>query len=324
VTGPQQFPFAFDPASGLPQLFDVDANICHEQLITDREEHMQKAYHAGVASMLVPASTAASAIEIQQFVQSHTNTPSSSPLLPRVFTTAGIHPYEASAELVDPTTLQLITDIQTLRHLLTNHPDTVVAVGECGLDYSEGFPAQESQVRVFAAQVALACELGRPLFLHVRKAFDDCFRILDEHNNNSNSNSNNNNNLPPVIIHCFTGDVDDLRACLSRGYSLSVSGLICRHEAGRGLREALSRVRAEGLLDLTRVMVETDAPYLGFKGCRDGYKKGANRQNPNVPSALPMVVEQLAKVLDVPPAELSLASQRNASNFFGVVTKSKK
>ena len=315
-TPAQQFPFAFDPTSGLPQLFDVDANICHEQLIQDREEHMIKAHRVGVAAMLVPASTAASAIEIQQFVQSNmlTLSPTRPPTRPRIYTTAGIHPYEASADLADPTKSCLATDMSTLRGLLVDHPNTVVAVGECGLDYSEGFPDREAQLRVFKAQVIMACELARPLFLHVREAFNDCFRVLDEHRNNGNGD-----NFPPVIIHCFTGSADDLRACLSRGYSLSVSGLICRKEAGRPLREALSSVRGEGLLDLSRVMVETDAPYLGFKGCRAGYKKGAKRQNPNVPSALPLVVNQLAKVLGVSSSELAEASRRNAARFFGVV-----
>ena len=120
----------------------------------------------------------------------------------------------------------------------------------------------------------------------MRKAFDDCFRILDKHENSD---------LPPIIIHCFTGNVNDLRACLSRGYSLSVSGLICRKEAGEDLRDALACTWSEGSLDMESIMVETDAPYLGFKGCRSGYKKGSKRQNPNVPSALPMVVERLAE-----------------------------
>ena len=116
-----------------------------------------------------------------------------------------------------------------IRGLLTQYPGNVVAVGECGLDYSEGFPVREAQQIVFETQVALACELQRPLFLHVRKAFDDCFRILDKFDGKD---------LPPIIVHCFTGNVDDLRACLSRGYSLSVSGLICREEAGRDSSDA--------------------------------------------------------------------------------------
>ena len=238
LTPRQRFPFAFDKTSGLAQLFDVDANVCHEQLIKDRDEHLKKALRAGVEAMLVPASSAATAVEIHNFVES-----ASASLIPRVFTTAGIHPYEASEELASAETNRLSTDMDLIRGLLTQYPGNVVAVGECGLDYSEGFPVREAQQIVFETQVALACELQRPLFLHVRKAFDDCFRILDKFDGKD---------LPPIIVHCFTGNVDDLRACLSRGYSLSVSGLICREEAGRELRDALACAWSEGLLDLQR------------------------------------------------------------------------
>ena len=89
--------------------------------------------------MLVPASSAASAIEIQAFVRvALTKAPSQ---VPHVFTTAGIHPYEASEELASMESSRLNADIDAIHNLLTQYPNQVVAVGECGLDYSEGFPA---------------------------------------------------------------------------------------------------------------------------------------------------------------------------------------
>ena len=316
LSSSDRFPFAFNTVTRKPQLFDVDANVCHEQLRGDREVHMEKAHSVGVAAMLVPASCTASSVEIQSFAADcqlrHSASASASLPLPHVFTTAGIHPYEASDELTMAHPPKLDSELQILRKLLLKHPKTVVAVGECGLDYSNGFPSRDAQLPVFESQVQLACELQRPLFLHVRKAFKDCLRILDRWK------IQNNNTIPPVLVHCFTGTCDELRDCLQRGYSLSVSGLICREEAGRELREALKTVYSEGLLNLSCIMVETDAPYLGFKGCRKGYKKGAKRQTPNVPSALPLVVDKLAKTLEVEACVLAEASSKNALNFFGI------
>ena len=65
------------------------------------------------------------------------------------------------------------------------------------------------------------------------------------------------------------------------------------------------------------LMVETDAPYLGFPGCRIGYKKSAAGQNPNVPSSLPLIVKTLAKVLQRDVNEIAMITSQNAENFFG-------
>ena len=65
------------------------------------------------------------------------------------------------------------------------------------------------------------------------------------------------------------------------------------------------------------LMVETDAPYLGFPGCRIGYKKSAAGQNPNVPSSLPLIVQTLAKVLQRDVNEIAMITSQNAENFFG-------
>lgn len=48
-------------------------------------------------------------------------------------------------------------------------------------------------------QVALACKLQLPMFLHEREAQTDLFAILDEFKSQS---------LPPVVVHCFTGTAE--------------------------------------------------------------------------------------------------------------------
>lgn len=45
---------------------------------------------------------------------------------------------------------------------------TVVALGECGLDFNRNFSTPDEQEQAFSAQLALAAELGLPVFLHCR------------------------------------------------------------------------------------------------------------------------------------------------------------
>ena len=51
--------------------------------------------------------------------------------------------------------------------------DRTVGIGECGFDYCHNSDdTYEQQKEVFLAQVALANEVGKPLMLHLRNAFD--------------------------------------------------------------------------------------------------------------------------------------------------------
>ena len=90
-----------------------------------------------------------------------------------------------------------------------------VAVGECGLDYHYDHSPRDAQRDAFAAQIALAHELGLPLVIHTREAWDDTFDILDAEG------------VPArTVFHCFTGGPDDARRCLDRGAYLSFSGIV--------------------------------------------------------------------------------------------------
>eukprot|EP00656_Telonema_subtile_P054057 TRINITY_DN7966_c0_g1_i3.p4 TRINITY_DN7966_c0_g1~~TRINITY_DN7966_c0_g1_i3.p4 ORF type:complete len:131 (+),score=34.00 TRINITY_DN7966_c0_g1_i3:335-727(+) len=86
-----------------------------------------------------------------------------------VFATAGVHPYSV-----------LECNQHTLQQLeqMSSEPQ-VVAIGECGLDSTEGFPPVEAQLPWFEAQVELGCRLGLPLFLHHRGAQQLFLQVLD-------------------------------------------------------------------------------------------------------------------------------------------------
>jgi TatD DNase family protein len=86
----------------------------------------------------------------------------------------------------------------------------VVAIGECGLDYNRDRPVQDA---VFDAQLALAAELGMPVFLHCRDAHDKFVEILRPW-------------LPCCRgpLHCFTGSDAELDECLALGLHIGVTG----------------------------------------------------------------------------------------------------
>ena len=168
----------------------------------------------------------------------------------------------------------------------------VVALGEAGLDYYYDQPSREIQRAVFAQQVRLAAELGLPLIIHCRDAWDDCLAILDE---NSTGNA-------VGVFHCYTGSVELIPELVGRGFYISFSGMITFSNADV-CRAAAKKV------PLDRLLVETDAPYLSPEPMRT--------VRPNEPSLLVHTVRFMADLLDRTPIELAEITSKNASKLFG-------
>jgi Mg-dependent DNase len=250
----------------------------------------------------------------------------------------GVHPYHASGG----SSLSFEKDNQRIRQLIQrddgqeHHGGTkfITCIGETGLDYSEGFPCREDQIPWFRNQLELAKEYNLPLFLHERLAFDDTIRLMDEvfgqqssTTTSSSEGSTSGGDLdvdppisaaaaavvvashPKIIVHCFTGSKRECIEYVKRGYYLSVSGYICK--SGEGPRQ-VQECLVDGIIPMEKLMIETDAPYMGFASCRDlfyqvesgmnggvAFEQLSNKMKkrylkgiyPNVPSSLPMVLE---------------------------------
>ncbi|KAF4041469.1 TatD related DNase [Phytophthora infestans] len=168
-------------------------------------------------------------------------------------------------------------ELNTLRGLI--EMEEVRAVGECGLDYSPTFPEPEFQKKWFAEQLTMACALKKPLFLH-------------------------------ELVHCFTGNEDELKAYIARGddWYIGITGFICKKQ-GVALKEMVKHV------PLDRLVLETDAPYMGFPKCRRAEATEAKKQYPNVPSAMPLVAQAVATALGHSPQEIAKITRANARRF---------
>ena len=109
-----------------------------------------------------------------------------------VYATVGVHPEEIKDR-----------DETELRKLLKM--PKVVAVGECGLDTDS-----DEEVELFKFNIQLAKETGLPLVVHCRNQFEKVFEVLD---------------LDKVQMHCFTGNMEQMRECVKRGWYISLGGI---------------------------------------------------------------------------------------------------
>lgn len=73
------------------------------------------------------------------------------------------------------------------------------------------------------------------------------------------------------------------------------------------------------MITLDRLVIETDAPYMGFKGCRSTEISDRKRTYPNVPVALLKVLDRICNISGWTAAEVTSKTTSNAlSSFLGI------
>jgi TatD DNase family protein len=258
------------------QLVDIGANLTHPAFHADLDAVLARARGAGVATAVVTGTSVAESTAALALVKAREG----------LYCTVGVHPHHARE--CDDTTIPAL-------RLLAQQP-RVVAIGECGLDFNRNYSPHPDQAKWFEAQVDLAIEVRKPLFLHSRDAFPDFSNLL-----------RSKSNLPPAVAHCFTGEKAELRAYLDLGLYIGVTGWICDERRGRHLLELVKEIPAD------RLMLETDSPYLTPRDLRPQPKARRNE-----PAHLPHILRTVARALGKPPERVAEETTRNARTFFGL------
>lgn len=163
-----------------------------------------------------------------------------------------------------------------------------VAVGECGLDFFiEGLEPAEQQ-RYFDGQLRLARAFDLPLIVHARRAVDAVIASVKRVGQLRG------------VVHSFSGSPEQARQLWQLGFLIGLGGPVTYERANR-LR-TLART-----MPLDFLLLETDAPDQPDAGIR-GQR--------NEPSRLPAVRDVIAELRDASPAEIAVATTRNAERLF--------
>lgn len=225
---------------------DIHAHVNFPVFDTDRAEVFERAKEARVAMINVGTGqeTSQQAVDLaRQYDHS--------------WAIIGLHPTHTTTQLADPDEV-ITTTIHEAENFdygwyknLASDPK-VVGIGECGLDYFRLEETTKSaQLPIFEQHIALANEVGKPLMLHIRNAYDDAFQVLQQE--------------AKVLgnVHFFAGTWEEGKKFLDLGFTLSFTGVVT-------FAPAYEELVRNTPLDM--IHAETDCPYVApvpFRGRRN-------------------------------------------------------
>jgi len=247
-------------------LIDTHAHLTDKAFSQDREEVLCNARKNDVEKIISSGYNLSSSIEELSFAKKHDN----------VFVSIGVYPAYAEEydDKIEEELIKLAKD------------EKVVAIGEIGLQYTEGMPEKSVQKEVFVRQIKLANKLKLPIVIHCREAFGDLMQILNENKEYLTYGG---------TLHCFTGSKEIAKELIKLGFFISLGGVSTFKNATK-LKETVKEIPLENII------LETDCPYL---------TPHPYRSQKNQPSQILTIAENLALLKG---EELSLVKEKTTQN----------
>lgn len=253
---------------------DTHTHIYTEEYDTDREDVIQRALDAGAGALLLPNIDEQSIVPMMELCQRHPGV---------CFPMMGLHPTELPESESETDSL-----LDRMEKML---PGEFVAVGEVGLDFYWDRSRMEEQIRVLQRQAEWAVRFGLPLMVHSRSAHRELVNTLMPFADRLRG-----------VFHCFSGSQEEATELLQRfpGFALGIGGVLTFKKC-----KLPDTLRAA--VPLTRIVLETDAPYLA---------PTPHRGQRNEPAYLPLVISALADIYTTTPEHIATQTTANALSIF--------
>lgn len=168
----------------------------------------------------------------------------------------------------------------------------IIAVGEIGLDYHYGADTKELQKEAFRVQLELAAEWDLPVNIHLREATEDFFRIIEDCQRLHLRGN----------LHAFSGSAETFGRLSRYGdWYVGIGGVLTFKKAS--IAEDIKKI------PLSRILLETDAPYLAPTPHRGERNESAN---------IPIIADFLARQKGIPIEEVARVTTENARQLFAI------
>lgn len=198
-----------------------------------------------------------------------------------------------------PETAQDIShnDISDFEKLIIENRDCIVAIGETGFDHHYLIPWKEdiqksNQEQWWLAQWELAQKYDLPLVIHTRDARDATLEFMIRHNINR------------AVIHCYSEDPEFARVLMEFSPEIYFAfGGILTYKKSELVQETAK------MLPLSRILLETDAPFLSPQVVRGTINEPANTR---------YVLDRLCELRAENREEIENTLYENSLRFYGI------
>lgn len=254
-------------------IIDTHSHIFDPVFSNDIEDIILRAQQAGVSHILLPNIDKESIKQVNKLSLTYPDY-----CLPMM----GLHPTSVTKNWKED-----LSEIK--KQFLSNR---YYGVGEIGIDLYWNTSLAEEQKQAFEEQLRWSIEYNLPISIHSRNAIMECIECI----NNVGADRLRGS------FHSFGGNNEELEAILSlTNFYIGINGTVTYKNST--LPTVLQAT------DLSRIIVETDAPYLPpvpYRGKR------------NEPSYTPHIIDKLCDIFKANKDEVEYITSDNAKRLFGI------
>lgn len=254
------------------KLIDTHCHIYLNDFEQDIAEVLKRAKNAEVEKIFLPNIDVTTLDHLHHLANDHSE----------LYPMAGLHPSSVKSEDYE-------SQLATIYSYLQNNSESIIAIGETGIDLYWDSSTISAQILSFKEQIHWALEFNLPVVIHSREAFSEIFQVLEPFRNAGLTG----------VFHCFTGNEEQARWIVDFGFYLGIGGIVTYKNST--LPAVLKNIPSE------RILTETDAPYLSpvpYRGKR------------NEPAFMVETVKKLAEIYSVSIEEMADICYQNAKNLF--------
>lgn len=163
------------------------------------------------------------------------------------------------------------------------------AVGEMGTDLHWDKSFWKEQQEAFKIQTQWAKKYQLPLVIHCRESIDETIELLKPFVDGKLTG----------IFHCFSGSLEQAKKIIEMNFYLGIGGVATFKNGG------IDKIIPD--LDLHRIVLETDSPYLA---------PVPHRGKRNEPSYLTLIAQKICELRKMKLSELQKVTSENALKIF--------
>ncbi|MEP2772543.1 MAG: TatD family hydrolase [Fulvivirga sp.] len=254
----------------MTEFIDSHAHIYLDKFKEDINEVLQRAFERDVRKIFMPNIDHTSIDDMLELENKYPE---------HCFPMMGLHPCSVKKDFEK--------ELYLVEQWLNKRDFT--AIGEIGTDLYWDKSFWEQQKEAFTIQVNWAKEKNLPVVIHCRDSIDETIALVEELHDD----------LLRGVFHCFTGSVEQAKRIEAMGFYIGLGGVSTFKNGG------MDKVIPD--LDMDKVVLETDSPYLA---------PAPHRGKRNEPSYIPDIAKKIATYKQVGLDEVALKTTENCLKLF--------